>query len=73
MTTTMPDRLAYNVAELSNATGISETVIRECIAGTSKTYPPLRVKRVKKPGSRISRIYITRAQAEDWLASFPDA
>lgn len=74
MTTLTTGRLLYQVEDLAAATGLSETTIRDCIRGVSATYPPLQAKRVKKDGSRGSgRIYITREQAEAWLAQFPDA
>lgn len=68
------DRLLYTVDDLIQATGLKETTIRDCIAGRSKNYPPLTAKRIKAQGSNgPGRLYITRQQAEAWLAAFPDA
>lgn len=74
MTATLTSpQLLYTVDTLAEVTGLSATTIRDCLAGRSKTYPVLKAKRIKKPGSKISRLYITRQQAEAWLAAFPDA
>lgn len=48
--------------------GLSPTVVRECMAGTSKNYPPLRVKRAAN-----GRKYITAEAAAEWRANLPDA
>lgn len=72
MTATV-ERLLYTVDTLAEATGLSATTIRDCLANRSATYPALLGKRIKKDGSKISRLYITREQAEAWLAAFPDA
>ena len=50
--------------------GLSETTVRECVAGTAKNYPPLASKR-NKPG-RGGRIYITAEQAADWRDRLPN-
>lgn len=65
--------LMMSVAEFCRLHGIGETAARECINGTSKSYPPLSVKRVRKPGSAKSRIYITAEQAAEWRAALQDA
>lgn len=59
------------VKEFAQLHGISETTVRECIAGISKNYPPLRAKRTK-PG-KGGLIYITAEQAAEWRTSLPDA
>ena len=70
---TDPTRLLYTVDELAATTGLSASTIRACIAGVSETYPPLRAKRVRKPGSKRSQIHITADAAREWLDAFPDA
>lgn len=65
--------LLMTVAEFARLHGLGETTVRECIKGTSDSYPPLVVKRVRKPGSSKSRIYITAEQAADWRAALADA
>jgi len=61
-----------NVEEFARLHGISESTVRACIAGKSESYPPLVAKRVRKPGSKSSRIYITAEQAADWRSQLPD-
>lgn len=66
--------LMMSVAEFARLHGVGETVVRECIAGTSDVYPPLTVKRAKRAGTRgRGRIYITAEQAAAWRAALPDA
>lgn len=65
--------LLMTVAEFARLHGIGETTVRECIKGASDSYPPLMVKRVRRPGSTKSRIYITAEQAAEWRAALPDA
>jgi len=54
------DTLAYSIAALSEATGVSEDVIRRAIKAGDlvASYPS-------------SRPVITRSEAERWLASLP--
>lgn len=66
-----PTPALMTVAEFARWHGIGPTTVRECIAGTSKNYPPLRAKRTK-PG-KGGLIYITAEQAAEWRAAFPDA
>ncbi|HLR97221.1 MAG TPA: hypothetical protein VK053_22050 [Jiangellaceae bacterium] len=66
--------LLMTVRQFADLHGIGETTVRECIAGTSKSYPPLTVKRVKRKGSRTpGRLYITAEQAAAWRAALQDA
>lgn len=65
--------LMMTVRQFAALHNVSETTVRECIAGTSDTYPPLTVKRVRKPDSQTSRIYVTAEQAAQWRAALPDA
>lgn len=62
--------LMMSVAEFARLHSVSETVVRECIAGTSKNYPPLKAKRAR--GER-RRIYITAEAAAEWRAALDDA
>lgn len=59
-----------SVEDFARWHGLSPTVVRECIAGTSKTYPPLRAKRSR--GKR-RLVYITAEAAAEWRAALPDA
>lgn len=59
------------VEDFARRHSISETTARECIAGTSKNYPPLKAKR-NKPG-KGGRLYIRAEDAAEWRASFDDA
>lgn len=65
--------LLMTVEEFARLHGVGESTVRKCIKGTSDSYPPLMVKRVRKPGSRKSRIYITAEQAAEWRAALADA
>lgn len=65
--------LMMTVAQFAEAHGISEQTVRRCIKGTSASFPPLFVKRVRKPGSDKSLIYITAEQATAWRNSLADA
>ena len=65
--------LLMTVAEFCRLHGISETTARDCINGTSKSYPALSVKRVRKSGSAKSRIYVTAEQAAAWRDALQDA
>lgn len=60
-----------SVASFAKWHGISESTVRECIAGTAKNYPPLQAKRTK-PG-KGGLLYITAEQAADWRSRLPDA
>lgn len=73
MGATIHTPLMMSVTEFAALHGVGETTVRECIDGTSKSYPPLSVKRVRKPGSAKSRVYITAEQAAEWRAALPDA
>lgn len=73
LTMAAPGPLLMSVREFAELHRISETTARECIAGTSETYPPLMVKRVRKGNSKKSRIYVTAEQAAAWRAALEDA
>ncbi|MSS84530.1 hypothetical protein FYJ24_07075 [Actinomycetaceae bacterium WB03_NA08] len=60
-----------SVKDFAQWHGISESVVRECLNGTARNYPPLQAKRTK-PG-KGGLIYITAEQAAEWRASLPDA
>ena len=60
-----------NVADFAQWHGISESTVRDCIAGTAKNWPPLRAKRTK-PG-KGGLIFITAEAAAEWRANLPDA
>lgn len=53
--------------------GIDRKTVDRCIAAASDSYPPLKAKRVRKPGSKVSRIYITAEAAAEWRANLKDA
>lgn len=65
--------LMMTVQQFADLHGISESTARACIRGTSDTYPPLVVKRVRKKGSKRSTIYVTAEQAKAWRDALPDA
>ena len=66
----MNQKLMMSVAEFAQLHGVGETTVRDCIAGISKTYPPLMAKRV---GKTKTRIYITAEQAAAWRDALDDA
>lgn len=59
-----------SVEDFARWHGISTSTVRECMAGTSKTFPPLRSKRSR--GKR-RLVFITAEAAAEWRANFPDA
>jgi predicted transcriptional regulator len=63
--------LMMTVKEFARLHCIGETTVRDCLAGLSKNYPPLRAKR-SQPG-RGGQIYITAEQAAEWRAALPEA
>lgn len=65
--------LMMTLKEFADLHGISETTARACMRGESDTYPPLPVKRVRRPGSTRSFIYVTAEQAAQWRDALPDA
>ena len=74
MTATQPTAYIYgpllmSVDDFARLHGISESTVRDCIAGTSKNYPPLKAKRAR--GGRL-RIYITAEDAAEWRAALDD-
>ena len=62
------------VKEFAHWHSISESLARECIRadtpihGKTRTYPPLRAKRLKN-----GRLYVTAEQAAEWRENLPDA
>lgn len=72
--TTQPITLAkgmYTVKELADDAGLSPTTIYDCIAGRSKNFPTLRVKR-SKPG-RGGIIRIPAEYYAEWRMAWTDA
>ena len=67
----LADAMEERVDEFARLHNVSETTVRECLAGVSKNYPPLRGKRTK-PG-RGGTVYITAEQAAEWRAALKDA
>lgn len=65
--------LMMTVAEFARMHSISEKTVRECINGTSPSFPPLAAKRARKSGSAKSLIFITSEAAAEWRALLPDA
>lgn len=66
----------YSLSELAAVTGLSESTIRRCIRATDpgfkpgdgQKWPTLTAKRLPD-----GRLQVTRDQALDWIARFPDA
>lgn len=74
----MPDTISFpttpalmSVAEFAKWHGLSESLVRECIDGKAKNFPPLRAKRTK-PG-RGGLLFITAEAAAEWRNQLPDA
>ena len=60
--------------QFAERNGINRKTAERCIKGESKTYPPLKVKRVRKPGSNgPGRIYVTAEAEQEWKDAIPDA
>lgn len=62
--------LLMTVSEFARLHMVSESTVRQCIAGTSSAYPPLRAKRTR--GGQ-GRLYITAEAAAEWRAALADA
>lgn len=62
--------LLMTIEQFADLNGISPSTVRKCIAGTSKTYPPLRAKKSK--GKRFVT-YITTEAAAEWRNNLQDA
>lgn len=73
MTAAVYLRAMYSVADFAADHGVSESTVRDCIRGESAAYPPLKAKRVRRPGSKRSLIYITAEAAAEWRAALADA
>lgn len=69
----MSEPLLMTVAEFAQLHHVSETTVRQCIASESDSYPPLKAKRVRKPGSKRSLVYITSEAARAWRDALADA
>jgi hypothetical protein len=61
------ERLSYSVAELAEATGLSDQAIYDAIARND-----LAAKKVGKAGSKRPRVLIPVASAQAWIANLPD-
>lgn len=61
------ERLSYSVAELAEATGLSDQAIYDAISRNE-----LASKRVGKEGSKRPRVLIPVASAQAWIANLPD-
>lgn len=62
--------LLMTVKTFASLNEVSESMVRQCIAGTSTAYPPLRAKRTR--GGQ-GRLYITAEAAAEWRAALADA
>ena len=52
---------------------ISRRTAERCADGTSTSYPPLNVKRVRKPGSKSrGRVYVTAEAEQEWKDAIPN-
>lgn len=65
--------LMMTIQEFADLHGIDPKTVYRCVDGISESYPPLRAKRARKPGSKKSRLYITAEAAAEWRAALPDA
>lgn len=60
--------------DFARRNAVSRDTVERCINGKSKTYPPLKAKRVRAPGSRgPGRLYITAEAEQEWKNAIPDA
>lgn len=69
-TTTTFGPLLMTIEQFADLNGIHPSTVRRCIAGTSKTYPPLRAK---KSGGKRHITYITAEAAAEWRNNLQDA
>lgn len=67
---TRPAPLAYSVADLAAAVGVSESLVRRCIRATEPIngWQPLPAKRLPD-----GQLRITRADAEAWVSTWKAA
>ncbi|WP_276670246.1 hypothetical protein [Schaalia cardiffensis] len=61
--------LLMTVDDFARLHGLSSTTVRECIAGRSDAYPPLKTKRTR---TGRKRVYITAEAAAEWRAALDD-
>lgn len=61
--------LLMTVDEFARLHSVSVDTVRDCIAGTSKSYPPLKAKR-NRGGKK--RLYITAEAAAQWREALDD-
>lgn len=68
-------RVAYPLKEAAAAVGVSVDVLRQAIHTTDpRSYPPpIKAKKVGKPGSKKFTYSIAGAELERWHDSLPDA
>lgn len=68
----MSDISMMTLDQFAERNGISRRTAERCMKGESDSYPPLFVKKVQKPGSSKSRIYVTIEQERDWKDAIPN-
>ena len=60
--------------EFAKRNAIHRRTAERCMKGEDTTFPPLKVKRVRKPGSNgPGRIYVTAEAEQEWKDAIPDA
>lgn len=69
----MSDISMMTLNQFAERNGISRRTAERCMKGESTSYPHLFVKKVRKPGSRQPRIYVTAEQEKAWKDAIPDA
>lgn len=70
----MSDISMMTLKEFCERNAISWSTALRCKDGTSESYPPLAVKRVKAPGSKgPGRLYVTAEAEQAWKDAIPDA
>lgn len=62
------------LATFAERNGISLATAERCAKGTSRSFPPLSVKRAKAEGSRgPGRLYVTVEAEQAWKDAIPNA
>lgn len=60
--------------QFAERNAIHRRTAERCMKGEDTTFPPLQVKRVRKPGSKgPGRLYVTAEAEQAWKDAIPDA